>query len=136
MAALDKPTPTLSILLMIAVGLVVGVCAAAIFEGVGLGGRGVALVSGGLAVLAASVIRFKLMSRLTGDGVGESAMVGTLIVYGVISTIAGGLAGHDLYSFMDARMPILLGAVAGLLSVSVMSIAMVTLHENRRIAPL
>ncbi|MFD1332453.1 hypothetical protein ACFQ4O_10625 [Methylopila musalis] len=136
MPALDKPTPTLSILLMIVVGLVIGVCAAAIFEGLGLGGRGVALISGGLAVLAASVIRFKLMSRLLGDHAGESTMVGTLVIYGVISTIAGGLAGHDLYSFLDARMPIILGAIAGLLSVSVMSIAMVTLHENRRTAAL
>ncbi|WP_020181041.1 hypothetical protein [Methylopila sp. M107] len=131
MAALDKPTPTLSILVMIVVGLVVGVCAAAIFEGLGLGGRAVALISGGLAVLVASILRFKLMSRMFPAYSSESTLIGTLVVYGVISTIAGGLAGHDLYSFLDARMPIVLGAIAGLLSVSVMSIAMVTFHEGR-----
>lgn len=132
MPAPNKPTPTLSIFVMIAVGLVIGVAAAAIVGGSGLGGRALALISGGLAVLVASIVRYQLMARMYPNHVSESGMVGTMLVFGVISTVAGSLAGHDIYSWLDARLPIVLGGVAGLLSVCVMSIAMVTLHENRK----
>lgn len=123
--------PTVSILVMIAVGLVVGGAVAMIIEGIGLGGRLVALVSGAVAVLVASVVRFKLLSGIRQDGE-EPNLVGAMVVYGAISAIAGSLAGHDVYTALDARMPLLLGAIAGLFSACVMSISMVTLHENRR----
>lgn len=53
------------------------------------------------------------MARLsaTGDHAGASAMPGTLVVCGVVATIAGGPARRDIHSLMDARMPIRRGGV-------------------------
>jgi len=126
-------SPSVSILIMIAVGLVIGVCTAAIVQGTGLGGRAIALLSGGAAVLVASFLRFKVMRGSHPGGAAEGSLVGTMVIYGLISTVAGGLAGHDIYNLFDARLPSLLGAIAGLLSVCVMSIAMITFHEDRRL---
>lgn len=128
-------SPTISLFIMLAVGLVAGVGTAALVEGQGLGARGVALASGVVAVTVASVLRFKMASSLSPRGAAEGSLIGAMLVYGLISTVAGSLAGHDVYGWLDMRMPLMLGAISGLLSVSVMSVAMVTFHEHRRPVP-
>lgn len=55
-----------------------------------------------------------------------------MLVFGMLSTVASSLAGYDVYKLIRSHMPFALGAIAGLLSTSVMSVAMVPLHEHRR----
>lgn len=120
-----------SLIIVILVGAAVGALVALFLQGAGLGPRTVALISGFIAVLVATVVRYKLIVRGAGVGPDESRIPGLIVTYAAVASIAGSLAAHDLYGFLAADLgAILLGALAGLLSAILMGMLMVTYHTN------
>ena len=120
-----------SLIIVILVGAAVGALVALFLQGAGLGPRTVALISGFIAVLVATVVRYKLIVRGAGAGPDELRIPGLIVIYAAVASIAGSLAAHDLYGFLAADLgAILLGALAGLLSAILMAMLMITYHTN------
>jgi hypothetical protein len=120
-----------SIIVLIIVAAAIGAMTALVLNGVlPEGNRLLAIVSGFIAVLVASIARYKVVFLGAGQGVDESRIPMVLVVNAAIASIAGSLAAHDLWGFNGLTAPGLLGALAGLLSAVLMAMLMITYHTN------
>lgn len=120
-----------SIIVLILVAAAIGALVALALHGVlPEGNRLLAIVAGFIAVLVASIARYKVVFLGAGQGVDESRIPMVLVVNAAIASIAGSLAAHDLWGFNGLTAPGLLGALAGLLSAVLMAMLMVTYHTN------
>lgn len=120
-----------SIIVLILVASVVGAFVALMLSGVlPEGNRLLAIVSGFIAVVIASIARYKVVFLGAGQGADESRVPMVLVVNAAIASIAGSLAAHDLWGFNGLEAPGILGALAGLLSAVLMAMLMITYHTN------
>jgi hypothetical protein len=122
-----------SIIVLILVAAAIGALTALVLSNLGVlpeGNRLLAIVSGFIAVIVASIARYKVVFLGAGQGVDESRVPMVLVVNAAIASIAGSLAAHDLWGFNQLEAPGLLGALAGLLSAVLMAMLMVTYHTN------
>lgn len=122
-----------SIIVLILVAAAIGALVALVLSNLGVlpeGNRLLAIVSGFIAVIVASIARYKVVFLGAGQGADESRVPMVLVVNAAIASVAGSLAAHDLWGFNDLTAPALLGALAGLLSAVLMAMLMVTYHAN------
>lgn len=120
-----------SIIVLILVAAAIGALVALVLQGIlPEGNRILAIVSGFIAVLVASIARYKVVFLGAGQGVDEARIPMVLVVNAAIASIAGSLAAHDLWGFNGLSAPGLLGALAGLLSAVLMAMLMITYHTN------
>ena len=125
------------ILVATAIGALValGLGAAGLGEA-GFGTRTLALISGFVATIVASVARYKVIFLGAGSGADDLRVPTLVVIYAAIASIAGSLAAHDLFSYLIADSPsnVFLGALAGLLSAILMAMLMITYHTNSQAA--
>jgi hypothetical protein len=119
------------LIVLILVAAAIGAIVALVLQNTGLGPRTVAIISGFLATIAASVARYKVVFLGAGKGPDESRIPSVVLIYSAIASIAGSLAAHDVHLTLhgDTVAP-LLGALAGLFSAILMAMLMITYHTN------
>ena len=121
-----------SILVLVLIAAAVGALSALVLgELLSIGSRLLAIISGLIAVLAASFARYKLVFVGAGRGADESRIPTVLIVNAAIASVAGSLAAHDLAALSGLTSAGILGALAGLLSAILMALLMITYYWNR-----
>lgn len=120
-----------SIIVLILVAAAIGAIVGLVLEGVlPQGNRVLAIVAGFIAVIVASIARYKVVFLGAGQGVDETRVPMVLVVNAAIASIAGSLAAHDLWGFGGLSGAGVLGALAGLLSAVLMAMLMITYHTN------
>lgn len=120
-----------SLIILVLVATAIGAIVALLLSGLGLESRIIAIVSGFIATVIASIVRYKIMYRGAGRGADESRIPSLVLTYAAIASIAGSLAAHDLFGAMTTDGPlVMLGALAGLLSAVLMAMLMITYHTN------
>ncbi len=132
----DKAPGTISasLIIVILIATAVGALAALFLSGIVTGTRTLALISGFVATIFATIARYKILFLGAGTGGADDAKVpGLVVTYAAIASIAGSLAAHDIFGFMVADGPLaMLGALAGLFSAVLMAMLMITYHTNTR----
>lgn len=122
-----------SIITLVIVAMAIGAGTGLIADAVGLGTRGIALVSGFVATIVASIARYTLVFMGAGAGADDRRVPMVVIVSAAVASIAGSLAAHDIAgSQFGLQVPALLGMFAGLLSAVLMAMLMITYHTNPR----
>lgn len=120
-----------SLIILILVATVVGCVVALLLNGM-VGSRILAVLSGLIAAVAASIARYRLVYGNAGEGQDEKGIPGVLIVNVAIASIAGSLAAHDVTINAGVPEPAILGGLAGLFSAILMALLMITFHANVR----
>lgn len=131
MAEKSSGSVSASLIILILVAAAIGAVIALILQSAGLSSRAIAVISGFIATIVASVARYKILFLGAGKGPDESRVPSVVVTYAAIASIAGSLAAHDLYRYMHEDLGIaFLGALAGLLSAILMAMLMITYHMN------
>jgi len=90
-----------------------------------------AIVCGFVATIAAIVARNKLMNRIVGVGPDDFKIPMVVIVYALIASIAGSLAGKEVLDQAGGNFsPEWIGTLAGLGSAILMSLLMITYYMH------
>lgn len=122
---------TASIIALVLIATAIGALVAVALDGVlPPGNRLLAILAGFVAVVIASIARYKIVFLGAGQGPDESRVPTVLLVNAAIASIAGSLAAHDLWGFSGMAGVGVLGALAGLLSAVLMAMLMITYHKN------
>ena len=131
MAEKSSGSVSASLIIVIIVAAAIGAVIALILQGAGLSTRAIAIISGFIATIVASIARYKILFLGAGRGPDDSRIPSVVVTYAAIASIAGSLAAHDLYRYMHEDVGIaFLGALAGLLSAILMAMLMITYHMN------
>jgi len=131
MAEKSPGSVSASLIIVIIVAAAIGAVIALILQGAGLSTRAIAIISGFVATIIASIARYKILFLGAGRGPDESRIPSVVVTYAAIASIAGSLAAHDLFRYMHEDVGIgFLGALAGLLSAILMAMLMITYHMN------
>lgn len=131
MAHLKSGATSASLLILVLVATAIGAFVGLMLDGTITAPRTLAIIAGLLAVIVASIARYKLVFLGAGVGSDESRVPMVLLVNAAVASIAGSLAAHDLTNFVAvAPSGAMLGAMAGLLSAVLMAMLMVTYHMN------
>ncbi len=122
-----------SLIIVILIATAIGALVALFLAGIVTGTRTLALISGFVATILASIARYKILFLGAGKGADESKIPGLVLTYAAIASIAGSLAAHDVFGFIvtDASLT-MLGALAGLFSAILMAMLMITYHTTAR----
>lgn len=130
MAARSGKT-SMSIIILVLIATAIGALAGLVLGSVITGTRTLAISSGLIATIIASIARYKLVFLGAGVGPDDSKIPSLVAVNAAIASIAGSLAAHDIANHI-ATPPsaVLIGAFAGLLSAVLMAMLMVTYHAN------
>lgn len=131
MADFQSGATSASLLILILGAAAIGAIVGLLLDGVVTGTRTLSIIAGLIAVIIASIARYKLVFLGAGVGVDESRVPMVLIVNAAVASIAGSLAAHDLTNLLGmVPSGTMLGAMAGLLSAVLMAMLMVTYHMN------
>ena len=131
MAEKSPGSVSASLIIVIIVAAAIGAVIALILQGAGLSTRAIAIISGFIATIVASIARYKILFLGAGKGPDDSRIPSVVVTYAAIASIAGSLAAHDLFRYMHEDVGIgFLGALAGLLSAILMAMLMITYHMN------
>lgn len=131
MAHLQGGATSASLLILVLVATAVGAIVGLSLDGLVTGTRTLAIIAGLLAVIVASIARYKLVFLGAGVGRDESTVPMVLLVNAAVASIAGSLAAHDLTNLLGMTPSgAMIGAMAGLLSAVLMAMLMVTYHMN------
>jgi len=131
MAEKSPGSVSASLIIVIIVAAAIGAVIALILQGAGLSTRAIAIISGFIATIIASIARCKILFLGAGKGPDDSRIPSVVVTYAAIASIAGSLAAHDLFRYMHEDVGIgFLGALAGLLSAILMAMLMITYHMN------
>jgi hypothetical protein len=120
-----------SLVILILVATAIGGLVGLVFGSLAIDTRITALVAGFVATVAASIARYTVVFLGAHAGVDEARIPTVLVVNAAIASIAGSLAAHDLTGLVGMQAsPLLLGAMAGLLSAVLMAMLMITYHTH------
>jgi hypothetical protein len=119
------------LIILILVAAAIGAITTIVLRDTGLGPRTIAVISGFVATIAASVARYKVVFLGAGSGPDDSQIPSLVLIYAAIASIAGSLAAHDInLTFEGDTATVLMGALAGLFSAILMAMLMITYHTN------
>lgn len=122
---------SMSLIILVLVACAVGAMTALVLDGLlPAGNRLLAIAAGIVAVVLASLARYRLVFFGTGTGSDESQIPTVLVMNAAIASIAGSLAAHDLWGYTALESAVFLGALAGLFSAILMALLMITYHAN------
>ncbi len=105
------------------VGALIGLAAPA-----GLNGLYLAIVAGFLGTIVAGIVRNLILAR--GDRDGDASRTPTLVlVYAAVASLAGSAAGMEVARLSGLETsPVWIGTLAGLFSVILMAMLLITYH--------
>jgi ABC-type phosphate/phosphonate transport system permease subunit len=133
MAEKSSGSVSASLIILIIVAAVIGAVVALILQSAGLSTRAIAIISGFIATIVASIARYKILFLGAGKGPDDSRIPSLVLTYAAIASVAGSLAAHDIFRYMHEDVGIaFLGALAGLLSAILTAMLMITYHTNSR----
>ena len=128
--ARPQGTTSASLLVMLLVAAAVGAIVGAVI-GDRLNAAMLSVVAGFIATISAVIVRNNLVNRLTGVGPDDFKIPMVLLVYGLIASIAGSLAGKELLDQAGGNFsPEWFGTVAGLGSAILMSLLMIIYYMH------
>lgn len=131
MAVRTGGSTSASLIVLILVAAAIGAITTIILQNTGLGPRTIAIISGFVATIAASIARYKVVFLGAGSGPDDSKIPSLVLIYAVIASIAGSLAAHDINLTFDGdTATVFMGALAGLFSAILMAMLMITYHTN------
>jgi hypothetical protein len=121
-----------SLIVTILVGTAVGALAGLALADIVPDTRLLVIIAGFLAAVAAAIVRYKLLYKMSGSGVDESKIPNVVVVNAAIASLAGSLAAHDLVvgSLLGEPSPVFYGMVAGLFSALLTAMLMIAYHTN------
>jgi hypothetical protein len=119
---------TLSLLVVLFVGTVVGALVGLVFGGTITHFSLLAIVAGLIATIAATSARNVLVFREIGVGPSDAAIPTIVLIYAGIASVVGSLAGLELALLLHEPFPVWIGALAGLLSSILMGLLMIAYH--------
>ena len=96
MAEKSPGSVSASLIIVIIVAAAIGAVIALILQGAGLSTRAIAIISGFIATIIASIARYKILFLGAGKGPDDSRIPSVVVTYAAIASIAGSLAAHDL----------------------------------------
>jgi uncharacterized membrane protein YfcA len=127
-SARPQGTTSASLLVMLLVAAAVGAIVGAIIGG-SINTALLAVIAGFIATITAIIVRNNLINRLTGVGPDDSKIPTVVMVFSLIASIAGSLAGKELLDQAGSKLsPEWVGTVAGLGSAILMSLLMITYY--------
>ena len=118
-----------SILIVLIVATVVGALTGMVL-GDSVSVFALGLAAGFLGVIAAAIVRNYVLVRVASAGPDDSGIPGLVVIFSLVSSIAGSLAAEEIGERVLHLSTAMLGAFAGLLSAVLMSMLMVTYHMN------
>jgi hypothetical protein len=121
---------TVSLLVVILVGTAVGAVIGLLLRGSIAHGVVLAVIAGLAATLVATLARNFLVSRKIGVGPDDVAVPTVILIYGLIASIAGSLAGLELARLLHEPFPVWTGALAGLFSSILMALLMIAYRSS------
>jgi hypothetical protein len=122
---------SMSIVILVLIATAIGAITGLVLDGMLLGTRQLAVASGFIATVIASIARYKLVFLGAGVGADERKVPMVLVVNAAIASIAGSLAAHDIAGLIaDPPSSVMIGTFAGLLSAVLMAMLMITYHAN------
>jgi hypothetical protein len=131
MAVRSGGVTSASLIILILVAAVIGAIVTVILQNTELGPRTIAIISGFLATIAASIARYRLVFLGAGKGPDDSKIPSLVLIYAAIASVAGSLAAHDInLTFEGDTATVFMGALAGLFSAILMAMLMITYHTN------
>lgn len=131
MAVRTSGSTSASLIVLILVAAAIGAITTVILQNTGLSPRTIAIISGFVATIVASIARYKVVFLGAGSGPDDSKIPSLVLIYAVIASIAGSLAAHDINLTFDGdTASVFMGALAGLFSAILMAMLMITYHTN------
>ncbi|HVZ04725.1 hypothetical protein [Hyphomicrobium sp.] len=131
MAVKSGGTVSAGLIVLILVAAAIGAIVTIILQNTGLEPRLIAIISGFVATIAASIARYRVVFLGAGRGPDDSKIPSLVVIYAAIASIAGSLAAHDInLSFEGDTATVFMGALAGLFSAILMAMLMITYHTN------
>jgi hypothetical protein len=122
---------SMSIVILVLIATAIGAITGLVLDGMLLGTRQLAVASGFIATVIASIARYKLVFLGAGVGADDRKVPMVLLVNAAIASIAGSLAAHDIAGLIaDPPSSVIIGTFAGLLSAVLMAMLMITYHAN------
>jgi hypothetical protein len=122
---------SMSIVILVLIATAIGAITGLVLDGMLLGTRQLAVASGFIATVIASIARYKLVFLGAGAGADDRKVPMVLLVNAAIASIAGSLAAHDIAGLIaDPPSSVIIGTFAGLLSAVLMAMLMITYHAN------
>ena len=118
---------TVSLLVFIVVGTAVGALVG-LFVSPIAHGQVLAIVAGLVGTIVATIARNVLVFWEIGAGPDEAAIPWVVLLYGVIASLAGSLAGYEIAALYEELLPLIIGGLAGLLSSILMGLIMIAYH--------
>jgi hypothetical protein len=120
-----------SLIIVILVAAAVGAVTGGILDQWGVDRTLLAIISGFVAIVVAGIARQVLVRDIWGAGPDETRIPAVVIVFALVSSLAGSLAGHEvLDDWHEFYSGIWVGTLAGLLSALIMSMLMITFYMN------
>lgn len=121
-----------SLLVVIVVGTVVGALSGMVFGNSMNPNALLAVLSGLSGTLAGAVTRNTLVELGIGVGEFEEALPVSVLLFAIIASFAGSLAGYEFATFIREPLPFWIGAFAGLFSSILTSLLVIAYHMSPR----
>jgi hypothetical protein len=119
-----------SLLVVIIVGTIVGALTG-LASGGSVGGLWLAILSGFSATILSAIARNVIIARGAGAGPDTSRTPVLVIVYAVVASLAGSALGMEVANMAGlGTSATLIGALAGLFSVILMAMLLITYHAH------
>jgi hypothetical protein len=118
-----------SLLVVIVVGTIVGALTG-LASGGSLSGLYLAMLAGFFATIISAIARNVVIARGAGAGPDTSRTPVLVIVYAVVASLAGSALGVEVARLSGQATPTFIGALAGLFSVILMAMLLITYHAN------
>lgn len=106
---------TVSLLVFMVVGTAIGALAGLVLSPI-FHGQVLAIVAGLAGTIVATIARNVLVFWEIGVGPDEAALPWLVVLFGVIASVAGSLAGYEIAVLYEELLPFIIGGLAGLLS--------------------
>lgn len=123
---------TVSLLVVLIVGTIVGALAGMLLGNSMESGVLLAVLSGLSGTVAGAVTRNALVEMGVGVGEFEEALPTSVLIFAVIASLAGSLAGFEVASLLHEFLPAWIGALAGLFSSILTGQLVIAYHMSAR----
>jgi hypothetical protein len=121
---------TVSLLVVLFVGTIIGALVGMLLGNSIPPDAPLAILAGLTGTVAGAVARNALVDQGIGVGEYEAALPRTVLLFAVIASFVGSLAGLELALLLHEPFPVWIGALAGLLSSILTGLLVISYHHN------
>jgi hypothetical protein len=120
-----------SLMIVILVAAAVGAVVGGLLDQAGVDRTLLAIIAGFVATVAAGIVRHVLVRVVWGVGPDVTKIPGLIIVFALVSSLSGSLAGHEILDdYHEFYSGVWVGTLAGLLSALIMSMLVITYYTS------